>query len=117
MEVACVSKWGVVGGDCEKEIASPVGAKKTFQCADVQVDDSVVCLGRIGLKVAPKWRVPAAALDIDDTEASVKFRSQTFKVVRYCVRRRMKDSDLQEGDGPALTTLQGRGLGSVGGDM
>ena len=65
----------------------------------------------------PRWRGPAKVIEMDESGATASFRSQTFKVARYCVRRRAKDSDLQEGDRPALTMLRDRGLGSVGEDM
>ena len=52
---------------------------------------------------------------MDESGVTVSFRSQTFKVARYCVRRRLKDSDLQEGDRPALAMHQDRGLGSAAG--
>ena len=60
-------------------------------------------------------RGPAEVLEMDGSGVTASFRSQTFKVARYCVRRRLKKSDLQEGDRPALAMLQGRGLGSAGG--
>ena len=53
---------------------------------------------------------------MDESGVTASFQSQTFKVARYCVRRRLKDSDLQGRDRPALTMLQDRGHGSAGGD-
>ena len=56
-------------------------------------------------------------LEIDESGATASFQSQNFKVVRYCVRRRMKDSEVPEGDGPVLTMPRDHGMGSMGGDM
>ena len=36
-------------------------------------------------KIAPRWRGPAKILDIDETGATVKFRSLTFGMARYCI--------------------------------
>ena len=38
---------------------------------------------------APRWRGPAKILDIDDAGVRAKFRSQTLKVARCCVRKKM----------------------------
>ena len=65
----------------------------------------------------PRRRGPAKVLGVDETGATESFQSQTFKVARYCVRRRVKDSEEPEGEGPALTMPRGHGMGSMGGDM
>ena len=61
---------------------------QTFECGDTAVGDSAIFCGQISRKSAPKWRGPAIILDIDETGVTVKFRSQTFKIARYRVRKR-----------------------------
>ena len=56
-------------------------------------------------------------MEIDETGVAVSFQSQTFKVARYCVRRRLMDSGEPEGEGPVFTMYRGHGMGSMGGDM
>ena len=36
-------------------------------------------------------------MDIDESGAALKFQSQTFKVARYCVRRKLEETDLPQG--------------------
>ena len=43
---------------------------------------------------------PAKVLEIDESGVTVSFQSQNFEVARYCVRRRMKDSEVPEVEGP-----------------
>ena len=49
------------------------------------------------MKSNPRRRGPAAILDIDESVATLKFQSQTFKVARYCVRRKVEEKDLPQG--------------------
>ena len=39
------------------------------------------------------------SLGIDETGVTVYFQSQTFKVARFCVRRRVKESEVVDQDG------------------
>ena len=48
-------------------------------------------------KSNPRWWGPAAILDIDESGVVLKFQSQTFKVARYCVRRKLEEKDLPQG--------------------
>ena len=48
-------------------------------------------------KSNPRWRGPAAILDIDEFGAALKFQSQTFKVARHCVQRKLDKKDLPQG--------------------
>ena len=50
--------------------------------------DSFISYKPIGRNTVPKWRGPAAILDYDATGATAKFQNQTFKVARYCARKR-----------------------------
>ena len=36
----------------------------------------------------PRGRGPALILDVDDTGVAPKIQSQTFKVARFCVRKK-----------------------------
>ena len=42
---------------------------------------------------------PAKVLEIDETGVTAHFQSQTFKVARFCVRRRVKESEVVDKDG------------------
>ena len=42
---------------------------------------------------------PAQVLEIDETGVTAHFQSQTFKVARFCVRRRVKESEVVDQDG------------------
>ena len=68
-------------------------------------------------KSSPRRGGPAKVLEIDDAGATVSFQSQTSKVARYCVRRRMKDSEIQEGEGRATTTLGESRMGPIAGEL
>ena len=50
-------------------------------------------------KSSPRRRGPAKVLEIDETGVAVYFQSQTFKVARFCVRRRAKESEVVDQDG------------------
>ena len=45
-------------------------------------------------KNTPRWRGPAKILDIVETAVTVKFRSQTFKVVSYRVQKKAGRQDV-----------------------
>ena len=47
---------------------------------------------------APLRRGPAKILDVIDARATVKFTSRTFKVARYCVRKKPDAQDAGEAD-------------------
>ena len=49
-------------------------------------------------KSAPRRRGPAKILDIDETGVTVKFQSQSFKVARYCVRKKLEEKDVLDWD-------------------
>ena len=66
---------------------------KTFECVDIEVGDSVLFYKAPHKKGNPRWRGPAAILDIDESGVALKFQSQTFKVARYCVRRKLEEKD------------------------
>ena len=50
------------------------------------------------MKSAPRRRVPALILDIDQTGAKVKFQSQTFKVARFRARKKGEEEDAEEAE-------------------
>ena len=64
---------------------------------------------------SPLWGGPAKILEIDETGVTVSFRTQTFKVARYSVRKRVNETgvtdekwknSLQRG-GPWMDSLPG----------
>ena len=70
---------------------------KTLECVDIKVGDSVLVYKVPRKKSDPRWRGPAAILDIDEPFAVLKFQFQTFKVARYSVRRKLEEKDLPQG--------------------
>ena len=73
---------------------------KFLDRADVAIGDSVLLHKTVnrrgaGHKTANRRgsgrrRGPAEIPDIDETGVTVKFRSRTFQVARFCVRKKMK---------------------------
>ena len=47
-------------------------------------------------KSTPRWQGPAEILDNDVTGAPAKFQSQTFKVARYCARKKVAAKDAED---------------------
>ena len=85
-----------------KEIANSklrrlLAYNKTFDCADIKVGGSVLFYKAPRKKSNPRWRGPAAILDIDESGVVLKFQPQSFKVARYCVRRKLEEKDLPGG--------------------
>ena len=75
----------------QKEVANSqlrrlLAYNKSCNCADAQAGDSSLFYKASSRKCAQRWRGPAKISDIDDSGATAKFRSQTFKVARYRVR-------------------------------
>ena len=60
---------------------------RTFASVDFAIGVSVSSYKQISREGAPKWRRPVDIVDIE-TGVTVKFRSQTFKMERYCARGR-----------------------------
>ena len=48
-------------------------------------------------KSNPRWRGPATPLGIDESGVMLKFHSQSFKVARYCVGRKVEEEYLPRG--------------------
>ena len=81
-----------------KEIADSkqrrlLARNKTINCPNVAAGDSALFYKAQSRKSSPRWRGHAKILDIFDTGVTVSLQSQTFKVARYCVRKRQKETD------------------------
>ena len=74
----------------------PLAHNKTFNCAEIGVDDIAISYKAQNRESSPRWRGPAKALEIDDAEVTASVQSQKFKVARYCVRKRTKESGVAE---------------------
>ena len=74
---------------------------QTFNCTEVAVGDMVLFYKTPNRKSSPRRRGPAKVSEIDETGVTVYFQSQTFKVARFCVRRRVKESEVADQDGRA----------------
>ena len=72
---------------------------QTFNCTELEVGDMVLFYKATTKKSSPRWRGPAKVLAIDESGVTVYFQSQTFKVARFCVRRRVKESEVVDQDG------------------
>ena len=85
-----------------KEIANSklrrlLAYNETFDCVDIKVGDTVLFYKAPHKKSNPRWRGPAAILDIDESGVTLEFQPQFFKVARYCVRRKLEEKDLPTG--------------------
>ena len=69
---------------------------KSFNCADIAAEDFVLFRRAQSRKISPRWRGPAKILEIDRAGVTVSFQSQTFKEARYCVRKRLKATDVAD---------------------
>ena len=47
---------------------------------------------------APRRRGPALILGIDEAGVTVKFQSQTFKVARFCARKKGEQKDVEDAE-------------------
>ena len=84
-------------GIANSELRRLLAHNKTFDCVDNKVGDSVLFYNASQKKGNPRRRGPATVPDIDESGAVLKFQSQTFKVARYCVRRKLEEKDLPQG--------------------
>ena len=87
-----------------KEVASSklrrlLAYNKTFHCADNKVGDLVLFYEAPRQKSQPRWRGPALILDIDETGATAKYQTQSFKVAWYSVRKHVKETSVGSGAG------------------
>ena len=92
-------------GKASSNLRRLLARKKAFNCAEADIGDMELFYKAQNRKGLPRWRGPAKVIGMDESGVTVTFQSQTFKVARYCVRRRPKDSDLQGGERPALAML------------
>ena len=79
-------------------------ARKERRRRKLPIANCVVNVGDLALfhkaprkKSKPRWRGPAAILDMDESGATLQFQSQSFKVARFCVRRKVEEKDLPQG--------------------
>ena len=81
--------------------------KKPFVCTDVPIGDTVLVHRAANRKSAPRRRGPAKIFDIAETGVAVKFQSQTFRVARYCVRKKVEEKDVEKAKcNPSSTQLR-----------
>ena len=67
--------------------------KATHSCTEIDVGDIVLFYKAQDRGSLRRRRGPAKVLEMDESGVAMSFQSQTFKVARYFVRRRL----LQEG--------------------
>ena len=73
-----------------------LACNKSSNCADFKIGDSVLFYKTPDRKRTRKWRGTACISDIDETGETARYRSQTFKVARYCLRGRVDEKELGE---------------------
>ena len=86
-----------------------------FNCPEIDWGDSVMFYKAQSRRSSPRWRGPAKILDIDVAGVTVPFQSRTFKVARYCVRKRVKETQATDEEwknslrrgGPWIDSLPG----------
>ena len=77
---------------------SLLACTKSVERTGMQIGDAAPFYEAMNRKGALRWRGPAKILGVDDTGVTVEFQSQTFRVARYCVRKKVEEEDLGEGD-------------------
>ena len=88
---------------------------KSLTCADKDIGDAALFYKAQSEGGAPRRRVPALILDIDETGAIVKFQSQMRKAARFCVRKKGEEKDVEDAElDPVRTRFRqsGADLGS-----
>ena len=76
-----------------------LGYNRAFNRAVVKIGGFTLFYGAPNEESAPKWRGPACVLGPDETEVTVRYQGRTFKVARYCVRRRVGEKDAESNAG------------------
>ena len=64
----------------------------SFGSVDVRVGDEAPFYKASSRKSSPRWLGPARVLLLGESGAALSFQGQTFKVVRHCVRRKVRAS-------------------------
>ena len=88
-------------------IRSPLANRKTFESTDVMIGDSALFYKASNRKSLPKWRGSACILDIGAIGVTARHHSQTFKVARYCVRKRVLCASTGDVVGPPSLRISG----------
>ena len=71
---------------------------KSFNRTDITVGGPAPLFGAKSWRSSPRWRGPAKISDFDDTRVAVSFQSQTFKVARFRVRKRLNETDAADAE-------------------
>ena len=69
---------------------------KSFVRADLKIASTALPYKAQRKKGALRWRGPALISDIDETGVTAKFQSQTLKVARFCVRKKVEAGDVED---------------------
>ena len=88
-----------LGGVANSKLRRKLAHNQTFNCTEAAVGDIVLFYKTPNRRSSPRWRGPAKVLEIGEAGVTVHFQSQTFKVARCCVRRRVKESAVVDQDG------------------
>ena len=69
---------------------------KSFDYTDGETGETAPLYKSAKKKSAPRRRGPAKILDVDETGVTMKSQSQTFKEARYCVRKQVEETDVDD---------------------
>ena len=71
---------------------------ESSKCTDVKIVDTAPCYKTANRESTPRWGGPAKISDIDESGVTVKCQYQTFKVARYCRRKKAEEKDAEEAE-------------------
>ena len=71
---------------------------KSSNCSDVKIGNAGILSEAASKESMPRCRGPALILDIDQTGATAKLQSQTFKVARFCARGKVEAKDVEDAE-------------------
>ena len=65
---------------------------QSCEAKDTAVGDSAILNKQVSRESNPNWHGPATILDIDETGATAKSQSRSFKIARYRIRKQLATS-------------------------
>ena len=66
----------------------------TFDCAEIEISESALFYKTNNRKSMSKCAGTARIQESGETGVTVRYQSQTFKVARYCVRKKVDEKEL-----------------------
>ena len=97
-ELRMRAQEATLGEIANSKLRRLLARNNTGSCAEIDVGDMALVYKERNRKISPRRKGPAEVLEIDETGVTVSCRSRNFEVARYCVRQRMKESEVAEGE-------------------